>query len=151
MSKKLIYPLISFIAIIIIIFSFDLVFYSRLHKKKVGKNINQYELRTKSQIVKRDNFLYKPIYKDPFISFGSQKDTSMVEKEDEEKKELTLKGIVFGPGKPVGVFQDRTGNVMVVKKGENVNDLILLSVKANSVKVSYKGKNYTLRLWEINK
>jgi len=147
MNKKLFYSLVALITIIVIIFSVDLVFYIRLHRKKVKKNIHTEEIKTEEKVLKRDSFRYKSSYKNPFLSFSLEGDTFGI---DSTKKEeiLTLKGIVLGPGKPVVVLEDKDGNTVVLKKGETLNDLTLVSVKKNSVKVKYKKKDYTLKIWE---
>ena len=147
MNKKLFYSLVIFIAIIIVILSVDLVLYIRLQRKRVRKNIQTTELKTGSLVLKRDSFRYKTSYRNPFLSYIVEGDTL---KTDMEKKEeiVTLKGIVFGPGQPVVVLEDKDGNVAVLKKGETLNDFKIISVKKNSVRVKYKEKTYTLKVWE---
>ncbi len=147
MNKKLLYSIVTFITIIIIILAVDLVLYVRLHRQKIKKKIHTEELKTEKEVLKRDSFRYRPSYKNPFLSFSFEGDT--LRTDSAKKKEiLTVKGIVLGPGDPVVVLQDIDGNVSVLKKGETLNDLKILSVKKNKVKVKYKKKSYTLDIWE---
>jgi len=146
MSKKLFYLIVGLIALVAIIFSIDLGMYIRMRHRKARQKIHTEEITTNVEMLKRDNFRYKPTYKNPFLSPNIRKDST--EKVTEEIEDITLKGIVLGPGEPVVVVQDRDGNVFVLKKDRKAGDIVLLSVKPNTVKIKYKNKDYTLKIWE---
>jgi len=146
MSKKLFYLIIGFAALTVIIFSVDLGMYIRMKRRKARGKIHTEEITSNIEMLKRNNFRYKSTYRNPFLAPNITKDTT--EQVTEEIEDITLKGIVLGPGEPVVVVQDRNGNVFVLKKKQKAGDILLLSVKPNVVKVKYKNKDYTLKIWE---
>lgn len=147
MNKKLFYSIVIFIAIIIVIFSIDLILYIRLHKGNIDKGLHTGEIKIEDLALKRDNFQYKPLYNDPFITYNTMGDTFKTDS-TREINVLTLKGVVFGPGEPVVVLEDINGNVSILKKNETMNDLRVISIRKDKVKVRYKKKDYTLDLLE---
>ncbi|MCK4235145.1 hypothetical protein KAX75_12010 [candidate division WOR-3 bacterium] len=147
MTKRLFYSMIVFVSIIVIILAVDLSLFLRLKRKKTKRNIHTEEMKSESLLSKRNSFRYKPSFKDPFLPFNFQGDTAKL---DSVKKEeiLTLKGVVLGPGEPVAVIEDKYGNVSILKKGESFNDLKVISVKKDRVKVKYKKESYKLEVWK---
>lgn len=104
-------------------------------------------LVAKSGLIQRDDFSYKSTYKNPFISFTLLDDSTKGEPE-RRKEAFLLKGIVMGPGEHVAVIQDLKGDAFILKRGESINDLKVISISRRSVKIRYKGKDYYLNAWE---
>jgi predicted membrane protein len=148
MSKKLLFCIITIlIVVIIIVFLNTRIFVMNRGEKPTASNLIE-ETEPVTSTLKRDDFIYKSFYKNPFITFSLLGDSVKVDTSVRKQDTLLLKGIVLGPGEPVAVIEDIFGNISILKKGETFNDVTILSVQKDKVKVRYKKRNYTLHIWE---
>jgi type II secretory pathway component PulC len=146
MSKKILYPLIILASLLVITIIINSVLYIRFHWRKSAENTHTKTKETETVAFQRDDFRYRPLYKDPFHGYAMPGDSLITEEEKIEP--LVLKGIVLGPGEPVVVIENDRGNISVLKKGEELKNLKIISLKKNKVKVEYNKEEFILDIWK---